>query len=350
MVVRSLLRGIDRSAFEMHLCTVRPLIAADDVASVADGIELHSLDFTGRAAPIDRARIAAGLARVIRRTRPDVVHLHSGVAWYAIPWRMTDRRTPVMLEVHDGPSSGRVSAMNSRLERLLVRHLRATALVHSTHVQRDVAAAYGINSADVVLVPLGIDTTAYDRPVSCRDSWRAEHGVSAAAPLVLYVARIAPSKRVDLFVDVARSVHQRWPSAQFAVIGAGDADRFGQQDVRFLGHVDDLPAAYCAADLFLSTSDYEGFGLAVLEAMSAGLPVVSTKVGGVADLVVDGVTGRLVAPGDRASLAGAVESLLDDPYLRGRLGQAARARARSDFDVTKMLRRYESAYAAVAAR
>ena len=122
----------------------------------------------------------------------------------------------------------------------------------------------------------------------------------------------------------------------------GIADR-----VRLLGLRDDIDRVLAAGDLFVQPSLSEGLPLAVLEAMSAGLPIVATRVGGVGEAVVDGETGLLVEPGDAPGLALAVRRLLDDPIALASFGESARRRARPEFSVDAMAAHYEELYASL---
>src|SRR5262249_28468615 len=106
----------------------------------------------------------------------------------------------------------------------------------------------------------------------------------------------------------------------------------------------DVGRLLCAADVFLLTSVSEGIPLTLIEAMAAGLPVVSTDVGGTAEVVADGQTGYLVPAKDDAALAGAVVRLAGDGRLRQRLGAAGQARARAVFDEARMVARYAELY------
>jgi glycosyltransferase involved in cell wall biosynthesis len=114
--------------------------------------------------------------------------------------------------------------------------------------------------------------------------------------------------------------------------------------VHLLGFRDDVQDILAAGDLFVMPSLSEGLPLALVEAMSFGLPVVVSGVGGIPEVVTDGVDGLLVPPSDSTALAAALRTLLDDPALRRRLGTAARARALRDYAITTMADRYERLY------
>jgi glycosyltransferase involved in cell wall biosynthesis len=119
--------------------------------------------------------------------------------------------------------------------------------------------------------------------------------------------------------------------------------------VALLGDRHDVPALLAGADVFVLASRSEGAPLSILEAMAAGLPVVASDVGGVAELVADGATGLLVPAGEPAALARALARLLDDRALRERMGAAGRARARDRFDLPELRAAHLDLYARVLA-
>ena len=122
------------------------------------------------------------------------------------------------------------------------------------------------------------------------------------------------------------------------------------QKVRFLGRLSDsdLALAYQAADLFVLPSYSEGFTTAILEAMAAAVPVVATRVSAIPEIVADGMTGALVAPGDDEAVAAALIELLGNPERRRVLGEAGRERVRNDFSVARMTDRTIAVYEGVA--
>jgi phosphatidylinositol alpha 1,6-mannosyltransferase len=144
--------------------------------------------------------------------------------------------------------------------------------------------------------------------------------------LVGYIGRIAPEKRVDLLADVAAL-----PGVRLVVVGSGPTEaaaRRAMPGAVFLGqrHGEDLATIYASLDLFVHSGPHETFGQTLQEAAASGLPVIAPAAGGPLDLVDDGVTGFLVAPGEAGALARAVARLAADPVLRAAQGRAARQR------------------------
>ncbi len=351
-VVRELLKGTNREQFDIHVCTVRPLFAEDYIEELGAGLVFHPLNLLGEPTSI---RILLEFARVARKVRPDVLHTHDGIAWYTVPPHfLSEGISGRILEVHDAPQTRRRIRLNSAVGSWMVKRLGYQPLVHSSSVLKGVAEAYGVSSDAIALIHLGIETAHFRRPGVSRTDWRRRMAIPLDALVVLYVARLVPRKNVSLYVDVARTVIERTDNALFLMVGDGPLKTSLEglvrkssleRKVRFLGGFsNDLVDVYHASDMFLSTSNYEGFGLAILEAMAAGKPVVATSVGGVPEVVLDGSTGRLCAPEDVSGLARAVLDLLGDLRTREQMGRAAQERASRLFDVRDMLKKYEELY------
>jgi glycosyltransferase involved in cell wall biosynthesis len=205
----------------------------------------------------------------------------------------------------------------------------------------------------LVVVRNGVDLARFDDPcLPSRDAMRRALGLPPDAPVALCVARLSPEKDVAAFLEAAALVPET--AANFLVAGDGPLRPSLEQQIellrlkdraRLLGARQDIPALLRAADVLCVPSREEGLGLAAVEAMASGLPVVATRVGGLPEVVTDGETGLLVAPGDRAALAAALTGLLSSPAYARRLGEAGRARARTCFDHRAMIAATNAVYA-----
>ncbi len=187
-------------------------------------------------------------------------------------------------------------------------------------------------------------------PLRTRDEVRYQLGVTDEVVL-LHSSNLRPVKRIDLLLEAVARVRPRESFRLVVLAGedfapfAGDVHRLGLGGrVVVLERVVDIEDYLQAADMGLFASDSESFCLGILEAMCFGCPSVATCVGGIPEVVQDGVSGVLVAPGDAAALGHAVETLIADPARRITMGEAARRRARERFSVDAIVPRYEALY------
>jgi glycosyltransferase involved in cell wall biosynthesis len=216
----------------------------------------------------------------------------------------------------------------------------------SEEVANTVRAVYGQDIHTPVIYN-GIPTTRFVSNAS-QDSTKEEKGI-----VLLHVGRFAPQKNHLLLVEAFALAVKEYPAMKLWLVGDGPLKpavekiivEIGlERKVLFLGIRDDVPRLLAASDLFVLSSDYEGVPLSVLEAMAAGKPVVATTVGGVPELVEDGVTGFLVPPRDPKVLAQGILRLAKDADLRQRMGKAAQERALERFDISRTAREYEALY------
>jgi glycosyltransferase involved in cell wall biosynthesis len=181
---------------------------------------------------------------------------------------------------------------------------------------------------------------------------RGRH-VPTSAFVVGVAGRLAAEKGISVLLESMKEVLAKVPRAWLVIAGDGPeraALECRAHDLRidhrvdFLGMRADLPRIMAALDVFVLPSLYEGFGLVVLEAMAVGVPVIATCVGGVPEVVEDGVTGVLVPPGDPSKLAEAILRLERDGELAKMLVEHASTRLRSEFDMARMLDAIERLY------
>jgi glycosyltransferase involved in cell wall biosynthesis len=232
------------------------------------------------------------------------------------------------------------------------------ALFVSDALRRDViAAAPAVFAGRCDVLHDGVESVPAPAPEE-RDALRASLGLPGNLPVVALTGQIAEVKGIWEFVEAARHLTARGVDAIFAVLGddlrgkgalreametrvreAGLSARF-----RFLGFRPNAARLIAAFDIVAVPSHVEPLGNATLEAMAAGLPVIGSRVGGIPEMIVDEVTGRLVPPQDACALARALEPLLRDSALRAGMGRAARARAREAFSLDHHAARLQAIY------
>jgi D-inositol-3-phosphate glycosyltransferase len=263
--------------------------------------------------------LLASFVKAARRVDADVLHAH----WIPAGWVAAQAKRPYVVQVWG--TDVELARHAPRLARSVLR--RARLVIAASTALADAARLLG--ARDVRVIPSGVDL-----PVDV--------GEEAEPPEVLYAGRLSAEKGVLELVAAARGM---------TLVVAGDGplrDRVpGARG--FVPH-DELQQLYARAAVVACPSRREGFGVACLEAMAHGRPVVASSVGGLRDLVVDRETGLVVPPRDPAALRAALEELLGDRVLRRRLGAAARERARERFSWERVTDSTLAAYAEAAGR
>lgn len=285
------------------------------------------------------------IASIIRRLRVDIVHTNGAKAHLlaGLAGRLAGR--PVLWHVRDFPPTRGAG----RLFRHALRSFPDMIIANSAAIAGSLAAI-GASPSRLVVAHNPVDLGRF-APQSDRVEARRRLGLRADAPTIGLVAHLTPWKGHDQFVLIARRVLESIPDAQFVVAGGsiyetdghdGYHDRLHElvaqlnlsAHVTFLGRRDDVAGVMAALDVLVHCPTApEPFGRAVAEAMAAGRPVVAARSGGLPEIVADGATGFLVAPGDIDGFAGRVVQLLSDAALARRLGEAGRAHAESAFPV-----------------
>lgn len=281
--------------------------------------------------PIGDAQALWHLIRAFQGTRPQIVHTHTAKAGTLgrVAARLT--RTPLVVHTYHGHSlKGYFGPLKQRLyleiERYLARH--TDALIAVSSAVKDELMTMGIGSEHKWrVIPLGLKLDELLGSTRDTTSSRRSLGLPVQGPVVGIVGRLTAIKDHATFLAAA-SLIARKTEASFAIVGDGDlrselekmAQRLGVgSKVRFLGWVKDLPALYSSLDVVVLTSRNEGTPVALIEAMAAGRPVVSTAVGGVPDCVPP-QAGILVPPGNPGSICQAVVEILEDEAIARKMG------------------------------
>jgi glycosyltransferase involved in cell wall biosynthesis len=289
------------------------------------------------------------LRSMVRRGRIDLVHVHSPVAATGARLGLGPGGPRIVYTEHN--VWARYHPMTYRANMLtFFRNDHVFAV--SEHVRASIA--YPRPLAFLPMPPTetlhhGIDLELVP---PAADGVRAELGIEEDAPIVGTVANFKAHKAHEVLLRAAVEVRRDVPNVRFVLVGTGpleaDVRRRAEASglngtVVFAGFRDDAPRVASAFDVFALPSTYEGLSIALLESMALGKPAVVTRVGGLPEVVADGVNGLLVQPGAPAELAREIVRLLRDPALRARLGDAARVRAH-EFDIRRAVRRTEDVY------
>ena len=324
---------------ERHLLTLLPALQSrgidvrflglDDPSRAPDPFyEQLAVPYQRLAAPrdIDPA-LAVRVARAVRGARPDIVHTH---LVHADLYGAVAARRLVSTKHNDDPFRAGAFRFVERV--LAARAARIVAITDA--LARFQVERVGIPERKLVTIHYGLDALP--------EAWgeNPADDVPRDAVVVLAVCRLEPQKGIDVAVRAVARLREREPRAHLVVLGEG-AERprlegLAQElkvPLYLPGRVPDVAAWLRRAAVLVHPVRWEGFGLAVLEAMLACLPVVASRVSSLPELVADGETGLLVPPDDPEALAAGLGSVLGDP---AELGAAARRRAQERFSVARM--------------
>ncbi len=217
---------------------------------------------------------------------------------------------------------------------------RADVIVNVSHAERRQMDGIVPKGVKRVVIPNGIDLTAFS-PIPDGKAFRETYGIEG--PMLLYTGRLAQNKRLEHVIETLPTILKEFPDLTFVAVGTDNgmlepwtklAKTTGVLDrVKFIDFVpyDVLVDSYGAADVYVLPSDYEAFGIVLLEAMAAKCPTVVSKVGGVTDVVDDGRTGYLYEYANVEMLAEKVLALLADGDLRREMGENGRCRVEENF-------------------
>lgn len=341
-----IVRGLNRQRYEPVVFSYAGRLECDlDHLLDEAGVEVRYL---GKRPGFDY-RMYSRIHAALRDSRPDIVHTHLHVFRYALPFLLLRKKAALLHTVHN-LAEREIEPRLRWLQRYALKHGVVPVAV-AEGVADSLEQLYGIQRCRVI--PNGIPTDRYARPQTPRKEWRAREGFEDDDVLFVCVARFAPQKNHALLVKAFAQGPASNPHAHLVLVGEGALqDRLEEQamslglarQVHFLGLRTDIPDVLGAMDVFVLSSDYEGNPLSVMEAMAAGLPIVSTAAGGVPDLFENGKEGYLVPPGDFQGLSNSMGALLRNREARQSLGMAAARRARKNYDVSTMVQAYEEVY------
>jgi glycosyltransferase involved in cell wall biosynthesis len=355
----ALAERLDRNAVELHLACLRRwgelLPRAERLSAPLAACPIGNL--YGPGAWQQRLR----LARYLGRHAIQLVHTYSLYPnLFAIPAARAAGVPVVIASIRD---TGADFSRARDLAQTLMCRLADRLLVNADAV-RDWLMRRGFPADSIRVIPNGIDLARFP---GTRGSGRLHHelGLPPGTPIVAVLSRLSRVKGLEDFVEAAASIARRRPEVRFVLTGEGQRLEGGQAvadpsyretlaaaarraglggRLVFLGNRADVPEILPDVAVSVLPSLTEGLSNSLLESLAAGRAMVATRVGGTPEVVEDGVTGMLVSPRDPASLARAIERLLDDADLRFRLGAAGRRRVLGRFSMERMVRATEDLY------
>lgn len=318
------------------------------------GITTYQLKRLVRAInPIKDYAAYVELKNLVRRVNPDVVHLNSSKAGVIGSIAAAHAGVPkIVYTVHGFAFNEAVAAWKKWLywlaEKYFVRYKHA--LIFISEFDRRTSASLGLpNQKQLVTIHNGVNPPALlQRPPA-----RQALGLPADKVIIGSIANFYPTKDLVTMVRAVGIISQQQPDIHFALIGDGIERHALEAEIKRLELVDRVtlcgqhpqPGRYLSAfDVYVCSSVKEGFPFSILEAMAAGLPVVSTNVGGIPEMITNGGTGVLVEPKNPPALADAITSLLSDKNRADRLGRQAQQEVREKFSLERMVKETEKVY------
>lgn len=353
--------GLERAVIDLvraqvalgHRCQV---ICLFERGSLAD--ELAELDVPVHACGKRRGFDLSALKRARRRLREHatgILHTHNATAHYHAV--LAALGLPIRRTINTRHGMGALE-VGSRREWLYRRSLARTDAVVTVceTARRELLRLGAVPESKLVAIPNGIRIERYAAAdESTRGRLRDSLGLPAQTRVIGTVGRLAPAKDHLGLITAFAELSGRVPDCALVIVGDGELR--GELEARIraaalqdrvflLGDRNDVGDLLRGFDLFAMSSRTEGYSIALLEASAAALPIVATDVGGNAEIVRDGVNGRLVPAGDSLRMMTALQELVEDPALRAVLGQAGREWALREGSFTTMAKRYDALYAA----
>ncbi len=331
-------RHTDPSRFKLHF------ISLGDRGTVADEIERAGWAVTTINQPKGICpTIVWRLAKLFRRCGADVVHAHNlRPLIYCAPAAMLAGAKLLHTRHGQQYGAGRRAAGQLRLASVLAEYV-----VCVSREGAELSRAQGVAEYKLRTLHNGIDVSRFNYT-----------GPRAEGPAVM-IGRLSPEKGVENLIRAMAIIAGLEPGFRLEI--AGDGRCMGELRelshslglgtyVRFLGEVRDVAEVLQRASMFVLPSKTEGISLTLLEAMSSGLPVIATRVGGTIEVIEEGVSGLMVTAKSPAELAGAMLRVYREPHRAAETGRAAHVRVTEQFDVMRMVKEYEALYLSCAGR
>lgn len=291
------------------------------------------------------------LRKIIAEWKPHIVHsfmVHANILSRLV--RLRDKRYKLVCSARNVDEEGR---LREWLYRLTDPFCELTTQVSKKGVKRYIAIR-AVSPGKILYLPNGIDPAPFFEVSGKKERFRKQFGIGTKDFLWLAVGRLAPQKDYPTLLKAFAELVKGFNNARLWIAGEGSLRKALENltqslglegSVCFLGLRKDIPELMAAADAFVLSSAWEGMPNVLLEASASGLPIVSTRVSGTEEIVIDGETGYLVPPGKPSALAEAMRKVMTlSPDERKRMGEAARRCVEEYFHIERVVDRWEEVY------
>ena len=342
-----LMRALNENGLHQHVALLRdPGSVEARYEPPTDILGLGGVRFPGLRIEIGSLR---GLRSLIRRWEPDVLHAHGGEALKYLVFASGRSGPPIVYRrIGEAPARIRTGPRRAVYSNLMRRPGQVVAVAEA--IRRETIDVFRVPPERVVTIPRGVDARRL-APTRGREEIKRSLGIPNDAQVVLSLGALVWEKDPIAHLEVLKRIRRQ---IEVFHVFAGDGPLRGEletairregleEHVLMLGSRSDIGDLLLASDIMLLASRSEGMPGCLIEAGMAGLPVIAYSVAGVPEVVVDGATGVLVAPGDLEGLARGAIRLLDDGEMRRSMAEAARLRCRA-FDIREIAPRYLDIY------
>lgn len=279
----------------------------------------------------------------------DVVHTHIGALRYAFVPAKIKRVRLIVHTLHNYAEKEVVpwAAWISRIAFIA----GVVPVATSKQCLESFEAKYGVKN--IPLIYNGIGLQNFEGTATSRQRWRKINGFNDDSVIFVNVARLRPQKNQAMLIKAFCRMRRGGRGSHLVIVGDGPqkealnrliSEEGASKCVHLLGQRDDIPEILSSSDVFVLSSDYEGTPLSVIEAMISGLPVISTPVGIIPEILERGASGEIVGVKDQAAMCAAMEKMAADEGARKEQGLQARKTAEKRFDAKRMVKEYEDLY------
>jgi glycosyltransferase involved in cell wall biosynthesis len=347
VVVKDILMGHDTDHFEMAACSLYPF-SGTAIEKELQEADIKVFYLTKKLGP--DVGILKGVYDIFNDFKPHVIHTHRYVIRYTlIPSLLC--RIPVKIHtIHNIPN--KEVDLAGRFIHFFAYHFFNYKPIGVSKNISDYASNY-YRIENIPYIYNGRRFNSSSSKTDLRSKIRKSFDIGDDDIVFISVGRFYPQKNYRFLIETFKKVIDRQRNTILLMAGDGElraelehfATEIGLSDkVRFLGIRNDIADLLAASDVFVLTSDWEGLPLTVIEAMASGKPVIATAVGGVPELIADGLNGILVPPGDGTALAKAMVRMVQDFSSRKKMGELGRTIAQERFDIPNMVKGYSNIY------